>query len=111
MIVASVLLYRTAVSLPLRTLLATRRSLAPSYTTYRSMSVFNATRLLGKTVLITGASAGIGAVSALLNLNMTQPKYGCLSRQQRSFSLKYVCTFLRDTASMIDEQTVRLAQT
>lgn len=27
------------------------------------MSVFNASRLLGKTVLITGASAGIGAVS------------------------------------------------
>ena len=26
------------------------------------MSVFNASRLIGKTVLITGASAGIGAV-------------------------------------------------
>jgi NADP-dependent 3-hydroxy acid dehydrogenase YdfG len=26
------------------------------------MSIFNASRLLGKTVLITGASAGIGAV-------------------------------------------------
>lgn len=30
------------------------------------MSVFNASRLLGKTVLITGASAGIGAATALL---------------------------------------------
>ena len=28
----------------------------------REMSVFNASRLVGKTVLITGASAGIGAV-------------------------------------------------
>lgn len=27
------------------------------------MSIFNASRLLGKTVLITGASGGIGAVS------------------------------------------------
>ncbi|VDB82966.1 unnamed protein product [Peniophora sp. CBMAI 1063] len=30
------------------------------------MSVFNASRLLGKTVLITGASAGIGAATAIL---------------------------------------------
>ncbi|KAF9069650.1 hypothetical protein BDP27DRAFT_1222121 [Rhodocollybia butyracea] len=30
------------------------------------MSVFNASRLLGKTVLVTGASAGIGAATALL---------------------------------------------
>ena len=29
------------------------------------MSVFNASRLLGKTVLVTGASAGIGAVSTI----------------------------------------------
>jgi NADP-dependent 3-hydroxy acid dehydrogenase YdfG len=29
------------------------------------MSVFNASRLLGKTVVITGASAGIGAVRLL----------------------------------------------
>ena len=27
------------------------------------MSVFNATRIIGKTVLVTGASSGIGAVS------------------------------------------------
>lgn len=31
-------------------------------TPIRAMSVFNSSRLLGKTVLITGASAGIGAV-------------------------------------------------
>jgi short-subunit dehydrogenase len=31
------------------------------------MSIFNASRLLGKTVLITGASAGIGAVRVLLS--------------------------------------------
>ena len=31
-------------------------------TSIRTMSVFNTSRLLGKTVLITGASAGIGAV-------------------------------------------------
>ena len=31
-------------------------------TSTRTMSVFNTSRLLGKTVLITGASAGIGAV-------------------------------------------------
>ncbi|KAF5381006.1 hypothetical protein D9615_003935 [Tricholomella constricta] len=30
------------------------------------MSVFNATRLLGKTVLVTGASSGIGAATAIL---------------------------------------------
>jgi 3-hydroxy acid dehydrogenase/malonic semialdehyde reductase len=30
------------------------------------MSIFNASRLLGKTVLITGASAGIGAATAIL---------------------------------------------
>lgn len=30
------------------------------------MSVFNATRLLNKTVLITGASSGIGAVSQFI---------------------------------------------
>ncbi|KIK59905.1 hypothetical protein GYMLUDRAFT_60004 [Collybiopsis luxurians FD-317 M1] len=30
------------------------------------MSIFNASRLLGKTVLVTGASAGIGAATALL---------------------------------------------
>lgn len=34
-----------------------------AYTHRRSMSVFNSSRLQGKTVLITGASAGIGAVS------------------------------------------------
>lgn len=65
MIVAYVLLNRTVVSLPLRTLLTARRGLIPHRTAYRSMSVFSATRLLGKTVLITGASAGIGAVRAL----------------------------------------------
>jgi 3-hydroxy acid dehydrogenase/malonic semialdehyde reductase len=30
------------------------------------MSVFNASRLLGKTVIVTGASAGIGAATAVL---------------------------------------------
>ena len=38
------------------------------------MSVFNASRLLGKTVLITGASAGIGAVRAQLDISMTGTK-------------------------------------
>lgn len=35
----------------------------PTFTQHRAMSVFNASRLVGKTVLVTGASAGIGAVS------------------------------------------------
>ncbi|KIK31227.1 hypothetical protein PISMIDRAFT_670232, partial [Pisolithus microcarpus 441] len=30
------------------------------------MSVFNSSRLLGKTVLVTGASSGIGAATAVL---------------------------------------------
>ncbi len=30
------------------------------------MSVFNASRLLGKTVIVTGASSGIGAVRSLI---------------------------------------------
>ena len=29
------------------------------------MSIFNATRLIGKTVLVTGASSGIGAVRTI----------------------------------------------
>jgi hypothetical protein len=36
------------------------------------MSVFNATRLLGKTVIVTGASAGIGAVRYLCHLYNVQ---------------------------------------
>jgi len=35
-------------------------------TCQRNMSVFNASRLLGKTVLVTGASSGIGAATAIL---------------------------------------------
>ena len=34
------------------------------------MSIFNASRILGKTVLITGASSGIGAVSLLLSADV-----------------------------------------
>jgi len=33
---------------------------------HRLMSVFNATRIIGKTVLVTGASSGIGAATAIL---------------------------------------------
>lgn len=42
----------------------TRLFSASSYpSSCRAMSVFNATRIIGKTVLVTGASSGIGAVS------------------------------------------------
>ena len=34
-----------------------------------SMSLFNTSRLVGKTVLVTGASVGIGAVSSFLFVN------------------------------------------
>lgn len=39
-----------------------------AYTYRRSMSVFNSSRLQGKTVLVTGASAGIGAVRTIVTL-------------------------------------------
>jgi hypothetical protein len=39
----------------------------------RNMTVFNASRLLGKTVLITGASSGIGAVCTNLALRRATP--------------------------------------
>lgn len=61
MIVPFRLLKRTAPLLPHRTVLAWRTPF-PSYTPRRTMSVFNSSRLENKVVLVTGASAGIGAV-------------------------------------------------
>jgi len=55
----------------------------------RNMSVFNASRLLGKTVLITGASSGIGAVRLSQYISLEQlirPR----QRRQRFFSQKQV---------------------
>ncbi|KAI8998696.1 NAD-P-binding protein [Trametes punicea] len=43
-----------------------RRAAILSRSQHRAMSVFNASRLIGKTVLVTGASAGIGAATAIL---------------------------------------------
>ena len=39
----------------------------------RTMSLFNTSRLLGKTVLITGASSGIGAVSLTPRASRSAP--------------------------------------
>lgn len=55
------------------------------------MSVFNASRLLGKTVLITGASSGIGAVRLGQHIWLGQLIIEAPQRQQRFCSQKQVC--------------------
>ncbi|KAF8514076.1 hypothetical protein JB92DRAFT_2920900 [Gautieria morchelliformis] len=49
-----------------RTLLHTRQIASSFQRSFRSMSLFNSSRLAGKTVLLTGASAGIGKATAVL---------------------------------------------
>ncbi|KAH9934756.1 NAD(P)-binding protein [Fomitopsis serialis] len=49
-----------------RALAIHRQILGKAILSSRRMSVFNASRLVGKTVLVTGASAGIGAATAIL---------------------------------------------
>ncbi|KAF9805508.1 hypothetical protein IEO21_09021 [Rhodonia placenta] len=56
------------------------------------MSVFNASRLVGKTVLITGASAGIGAATALLFAKGGSNVILCARRTEALKKVAEACT-------------------
>jgi hypothetical protein len=64
--------------------LPTRFRIAHNTLTKATMSVFNSSRLLGKTVVVTGASAGIGAVSHSEHM---------LSTEIDLMTVGYRCTF------------------
>lgn len=57
----------------------------------RPMSVFNATRIIGKTVLVTGASSGIGAVGRAFSLKCWLLRI-TLYRLPPFFLQRLVCT-------------------